>query len=53
MSEWEAEWRYVYAERLGLMVGDGVPTREQIMAAKQWADEHVEKLKNGRSNDQN
>ena len=30
MSEWEAEWRYVYAERLGLMVGDGVPTLSLI-----------------------
>lgn len=38
------EWKYAYQERLGIDAGDAEPTREQLDAAKQFADEHVNRL---------
>lgn len=43
--ELQAEWRYRYEERLGIMCGDGDPTDEQRGIAMAEADEAIEKLK--------
>ena len=38
------EWQAEYDERLGLLCGDGVPTREQEALARQQADEKMTEL---------
>ena len=38
------EWQAEYDERLGLLCGDGVPTREQEAAAAKLADEKMKDM---------
>jgi hypothetical protein len=41
----EAEWKYRYTERLGIMCGDKEPTQEQKNIAIKEANEAVAKLR--------
>ena len=38
------EWQAEYEERLGILCGDGVPTRDQEALAKQQADDKMTDL---------
>lgn len=40
----QAEYRYRYHERIGMMVGEGKPTADQVRIAKQEAALAVAKL---------
>lgn len=39
------EWRYRYAERIGMLVGQGEPTIEQKELAGREADEAISQLR--------
>jgi hypothetical protein len=37
-TERSEDWKYVYRERLGMLCGDDIPTREQVEIARRTAD---------------
>ena len=40
-NEHNADWQQAFQERLGLLCGDGVPTRAQEAQARRAADEYI------------
>jgi hypothetical protein len=50
-KEIEAEWNYIYSERLGILCGDRQETYQQHLLAKAEADASIAELRKEQSYD--
>ena len=52
-TDYRLEWEYLYAERLGIMIGDKESTPEDRRMASDCADAGIERLRKQESHDNN